>query len=90
MVGGALSALLLAATVGGDITTGPFSPDDYTFLGVDVRNGVDGWELVDYDWNPETGFGRFEYERELQNGVIEQYVCVRAQPAGPQHEGWRS
>ena len=52
-----------------------------------VKHGRNGWELVDYDWDPATGLAKLTYERlrtdteEIQEKVIE----VR-QP-GPAHAG---
>jgi hypothetical protein len=50
-------------------------------------HGVDGWALERYDW--EAGRGIFHYERVAQSGATERADVERAQPAGPQHAGWR-
>lgn len=41
------------------------------------------WELVDYDWCPETGVATLTYERGR-----EQFVTQKAQPYEPKHVGW--
>lgn len=41
------------------------------------RHGVDGWELIAYDWDPETGDGHFVYTRGDEPEVAE---GVRFQP----------
>lgn len=60
----------------------------------------DGWELADYDWDPNTGLAKFTYERkpgkrtpdrrsadraELESIALQQY-----QPTSPRHAGWSS
>jgi hypothetical protein len=54
-----------------------------------VTHGRDGWELADYDWDPETGVGSLTYERlRKDTGELESKVVVKAQPAAPNHAGW--
>jgi hypothetical protein len=48
-------------------------------------HGRDGWELADYDWDPETGLARLTYERPATGQVYER---VELQPATPDHQGW--
>ena len=68
----------------------------------DIRHGVDGWSLAEYEWDPRTGRARFEYERPLghtelapdgEGGVVsvpavDSAVVIRAQPANRYHDGW--
>lgn len=54
-----------------------------------VRDGANGWDLVDYTWNPKTGVGRYEYERRDEDtDVTEGRVIEKAQPYHPSHVGW--
>ena len=58
----------------------------------DIMHGNDGWILVDYTWGPETGIGKFTYEREVikeEKTVKEVVVRSKNQPSLPTHEGWR-
>lgn len=49
----------------------------------DQRHGVDGWDLVDYEWRPKTGEAEFTYERGHATRVV-----TRSQPSLPTHDGW--
>lgn len=53
------------------------------------RNGIDGWSLVEYDWNEKTGVAHLEYERVLEDGTVEQRGISVHQPAGPMRPGWK-
>jgi hypothetical protein len=54
-----------------------------------VTHGRDGWELADYEWDPETGVGKFTYERtRADTGEVVERVETRMQPADPKHAGW--
>ncbi len=55
-----------------------------------VVHGRGGWELADYDWDPATGLATLTYER-LRTDTLETQtkVVVKAQPAAPNHTGWR-
>ncbi len=56
-----------------------------------VAHGRDGWELADYDWDPETGLAKLTYERlRKDTAEIQEKVVVRAQPADPKHAGWHT
>jgi hypothetical protein len=52
-----------------------------------VTNGVDGWELVLYMWDEDTGVARFKYERGPEEKPEVKWV-QRAQPATTTHVGW--
>ena len=54
-----------------------------------VAHGRDGWELADYDWDPETGVGRLTYERlDADTGEVQEKVVMKNQPTDPKHAGW--
>ncbi len=54
-----------------------------------VTHGRDGWELADYDWDPETGLATLVYERlRVDTGAIQEKVVMKAHPARPGHAGW--
>jgi hypothetical protein len=54
-----------------------------------VVHGRDGWELVDYDWDPDTGLATLTYERlRTDTGELQTISRVQAQPAAPNHTGW--
>jgi hypothetical protein len=53
-----------------------------------VADGINGWSLEDYTWDPKTGVGTYLYERKTPGGVIEHYVTDKAQPYHPSHAGW--
>lgn len=49
----------------------------------------EGWELADYEWDPDTGIGTFTYERtHIDTGVVETKVLKKAQPHDTKHVGW--
>lgn len=50
----------------------------------EIRNGVQGWDLADFEWSETTGRGRFVYRRGPERRII-----VRQQPTRPDHEGWQ-
>lgn len=52
-----------------------------------MRHGVDGWDLVEYEWDPKTGLGHYLYEREV-NGSIVNTRLVKPQPVNETHIGW--
>lgn len=59
----------------------------------EIRHGVNGWQLIEYDWSPTTGIGKFKYERvtEAEEGLEptrEVQNLQRMQPSGPEHVGW--
>lgn len=60
----------------------------------EIKDGVDGWELLDYTWDPATGVGRYEYQRRCEdtdgtpNAGTEGVIINRAQPYSPAHVGW--
>lgn len=48
-----------------------------------------GWELVEYDWDPETGLATITYERiRIDTEEVQIKKVVKAQPALPTHTGW--
>ncbi len=48
------------------------------------------WELVEYDWDPETGLATLIYERTREDtGELQTKTVVKAQPSDPKHEGWK-
>lgn len=48
-----------------------------------------GWQLVDYDWDPDTGVATLTYERTREDtGEIQTKMVTKAQPALPSHVGW--
>lgn len=50
-----------------------------------------GWELVEYDWDPDTGIGTFRYERiRIDTEEVQEKVITKAQPAHPAHAGWHT
>jgi hypothetical protein len=54
-----------------------------------VADGVNGWSLVEYTWDPKTGIGTYTYECEdKEAGVVDKYVVKKAQPYHPSHTGW--
>jgi hypothetical protein len=53
-----------------------------------VADGINGWSLEDYTWDPKTGVGRYQYERKLADGTIEGHIIGKAQPYHPSHTGW--
>lgn len=57
----------------GDILHGEFP---------DLRDGVDGQELEDYEWDPATGLGWFTY---YCARTRTQSVIARPQPYYPEH-----
>ncbi len=55
-----------------------------------VKHGRDGWELADYDWDPETGLAKLTYERvRVDTGEIQEKIVTKVQPAAPSHVGWK-
>lgn len=52
-----------------------------------IVHGVNGWRLVEYDRNPDTGVGTFTYERTAR-GNVETAREMRLQPSTPEHLGW--
>lgn len=49
-----------------------------------------GWELVDYDWDPETGIATLTYERIREDtGETQTKTETKAQPYEPKHVGWK-
>ncbi len=52
------------------------------------QHGVDGWDLVEQDWNPDNGVATLTYERVVPKQAPEVFVKRVRQPIGPQHEGW--
>lgn len=58
----------------------------------EIRNGVNGWELIEYEWNATTGVAKFNYTRKIvseEETKTEARSLTRCQPCGPQHVGWR-
>jgi hypothetical protein len=59
-----------------------------------VEHGRDGWELADYDWDPETGLATLTYERLCEdtdgkpNAATERTIVTKAQPHDTKHTGW--
>lgn len=59
-----------------------------------VADGEDGWELLDYSWNPKTGVGTYLYERRCEDtsgaagAGLERTEIKKAQPYHPSHHGW--
>ncbi len=49
-------------------------------------NGVDGWELEDFEWDPVSGAAQFDY---THSATFSHETVVRAQPAWPGHVRWR-
>lgn len=54
----------------------------------DVINGVDGWVLIDMDWDPEDGMSCFQYERAIPGEGVELAIVWRPQPITFTHRGW--
>lgn len=55
-----------------------------------VAHGQNGFELVEYDWNEETGEALITYERlNADTNTIEQRTMSREQPICRDHLGWR-
>ncbi len=55
-----------------------------------VTHGRDGWELADYDWDPETGLAKLTYERPIPGTErVEEHVIVKEHPCNPKQQGWR-
>lgn len=55
-----------------------------------VVHGRGGWELIDYDWDPDTGIAKLTYERlRTDTGEPQEKVIVKVQPARPGHVGWK-
>lgn len=60
----------------------------------------DGWALVDYDWDPNTGLAQLTYERTpgertpdrraTGRGDPETMRVLLPQPTSPKHAGWRA
>ncbi len=48
-----------------------------------MRHGIDGWELVEYEWSPATEHGSFLYERRLKGQPREEAEACRPQPVDP-------
>jgi hypothetical protein len=57
-------------------------------VSVDKQHGVDGWELVEMDWNPDDGVSYFLYERTITGVGVETRVVYREQPTTFRHDGW--
>lgn len=56
---------------------------------VEMADGVNGWSLVEYDWDPKTGVGTYKYEcPDREAGIVDVYVVQKAQPYQPSHTGW--
>ncbi len=61
----------------------------------DKEDAMEGFELVEYDWNEETGQSVSLYEKCVlrdSNGdplEFETFEAHREQPAGRRHLGWR-
>ncbi len=52
-------------------------------------HGRDGWELENYDWDPDTGLATLTYERLCPDTKAHQeQVIVKPQPTEPRHVGW--
>ncbi len=48
-----------------------------------------GWELVDYDWDPDTGLAKITYERIREDtGEVQTKTVTKAQPYDTKHVGW--
>ncbi len=51
-----------------------------------VTHGRGGWELADYDWDPETGYAKLTYERlRTDTGEIQTKVRIHFQPTSSKH-----
>lgn len=50
-----------------------------------MPHGENGWVLVEYDWDPETGIGTCVYE--TGKGIPPITVTLN-QPSDPRHAGW--
>jgi hypothetical protein len=47
------------------------------------------WELVEYDWDPETGVATLLYERVREDtGEVVTRTETRNHPTQPNHAGW--
>jgi hypothetical protein len=54
-----------------------------------VADGINGWSLEDYTWDPKTGVGTYLYEcPDRSAGIVDKYVVQKAQPYHPSHAGW--
>lgn len=53
-----------------------------------VAHGVDGWQLEEMDWDPNTGLSRFDYSRQVPKALEERCAEIRMQPTVPEHLGW--
>jgi hypothetical protein len=53
-----------------------------------VADGVNGWSLEDYTWDPKTGVGTYTYERREDDGSTTIFATKKAQPYHPSHTGW--
>lgn len=51
------------------------------------RDGVGGWSLEDYSWDPKTGVGTYLYDLVTPDGKMSTRV-EKAQPYHPSHKGW--
>lgn len=51
---------------------------------IQPQDGVAGWDLVEFDWDYETGVAMLSYEHE--SGETRQFAV--AQPTNPNHAGW--
>lgn len=67
----------------------PDHGDVLTHGPVDVQHGVDGWVLVDMDWNPDTGIAVYDFVQvDGQGKYIGSATATVRQPYHPSHEGW--
>jgi len=58
-------------------------------VGVPPHHGVDGWVLLDMEWNPDSGVSEYEYAQyDLQGKYLANHKRTERQPYEEKHEGW--
>lgn len=63
----------------------PFQP----VPAVEINHGVDGWVLVDMDWNPDSGLAVYDYVQYDNKGkFLAAASAIVLQPYNHSHEGW--
>lgn len=67
----------------------PDNGDLLTHGPVDVRHGVDGWVLVDMEWDPDSGLAVYDFVQYDDRGrFVATATAVARQPYSAKHEGW--
>ena len=51
-------------------------------------HGVDGWDLIEQDWNPDNDVATLVYERTLIGQPTQIATLEMPQPTNPSHIGW--